>query len=317
VVSWNLAEKIPTDGEGAFIKALKDDDIVVLGSQECETVKFRRHEGHKSRAWHTMQRKALGKKYKNIASHSLGGIKLDVYVKSDLRKEVSVVKVMDVPCGIGNVIGNKGGICAVLKVRGSYLAVINSHLAAHQNKVKERNQDYERIVTTINARLREEVEGMNGRALKKRLAFRKQQQQQQNKYGDQDEDEEYQQQSRHVAQQPPIDPRAAARFDDRFDDVDTAVDAAFNELFDAVIFLGDFNYRLNVPRLEIELARLESEQQSGGPGGQSTHAGGEMEAIFEYVFCSIDVFFLPSFLVHDGLFVFFPLIHLLLPACIL
>lgn len=275
VVSWNLAEKIPNEGDGAFIKSLQEDDIVVLGSQECEDVKFRRHEGHKSRAWHALQKKALGKEFKNVASHSLGGIKLDIYVKNEMKKLVKCVHVMDVPCGIGNVIGNKGGICAVLKIKDSYVAIVNNHFAAHQSKVKERNADYARVVSTISDRLREEVDGFEGRVAKKRKVARKNNKNDeealilaQERYRQEQEDLASSMGGLEIPSQPTINPKIAARFDARFDDT-TIADAPFTELFDAVIFLGDFNYRLNVPRLEIELAREEGTPEA-------------MEAIFEY-----------------------------------
>lgn len=262
VVSWNLAEKIPSDADGAFIKALQEDDIVVLGVQECEDVKFRRHEGHKSRAWHALQKKALGKGFKSVASHSLGGMKLDIYVKKTLNKVVKIVHIMDVPCGIGNVIGNKGGICAVLKVKDSYIAVVNNHFAAHQNKVKERNADFARVVTTIRDRLREEVEGLESRVAKRKKAAKRISKNEEEvlslargQYRQEQEDLAHLT-GQNIASQPAIDPKVAFRFDDRLDGI-TAPDTSFNELFDAVIFLGDFNYRLNVPRLEIELAREE------------------------------------------------------------
>lgn len=293
VVSWNLAEKIPTEKDGTFLKECKNDDIVVLGAQECEDVKFRRHEGHKSRAWHALQKKVLGKKYKSIATGSLGGIKLDVYVKSDLKKVVSLIKVMDVPCGIGNVIGNKGGVCAVIKVKDSYVAVINSHFAAHQNKIKERNQDYARIVTTMSARCSEEVDELSRRALKKKKAKRKSAAKHGTETKEHETMEQYLESQRDLEsrlsadgdalpRQPPIEAKVAARFDNRFD-VEEATDAEFNELFDAIIFLGDFNYRVNVPRLEIELAREEKRRAMAEASGEAlAKAAYEMEAVFEY-----------------------------------
>ena len=293
VVSWNLAEKIPSDKDAAFLKEFKNDDIVVLGAQECEDVKFRRHEGHKSRAWHALQKKMLGKKYKNIATGSLGGIKLDVYVKSDLKKVVSLVKVIDVPCGIGNVIGNKGGVCAVLKAKDSYVAVINSHFAAHQNKIKERNQDYSRIVTTMSTRLSEEVDELSRRAMKKKKGQKKStarqaaegsgdERMEQHLESQRDLESRLEGDSQGIPRQPLIEAKVAARFDTRFD-VEEATDSAFNSLFDAVIFLGDFNYRLNVPRLEIELAKEEKRRAMSQPTEEAlAKAAYEMESVFEY-----------------------------------
>ena len=60
----------------------------------------------------------------------------------------------------------------MLKIKDSYLAVVNSHFAAHQNMVKERNADYARVVTTISDRLRDEVEGLESRAAKKKKSVR-------------------------------------------------------------------------------------------------------------------------------------------------
>ena len=285
VVSWNLAERIPVDQDVGFLKELKSDDIVILGAQECEDVKFRRHEGHKSRAWHALQKKSLGKSYKNIASGSLGGIKLDIYVKNSLKNTVKLVKVVDVPCGIGNVLGNKGGVCAVFNINGYYIAVINSHFAAHQNKVEARNQDYSRIVTTMSAKLRDEIEELNRRLLKKKRA---------QKRGAVKVDGqsvidlfEFQRDlelrlGRKIPLQSHIEEKVAERFDSRFDENETG-DAAFNNLFDAIIFLGDFNYRLNVPRLEIELARekLRAEECPRG-SGTLAKAAYDMECIMEY-----------------------------------
>ena len=57
---------------------------------------------------------------------------------------------LDVACGIGNMINNKGAICALLRMKNSKtIAVVNAHLAAHSDKVKERNADYARITQAI------------------------------------------------------------------------------------------------------------------------------------------------------------------------
>ena len=44
---------------------------------------------------------------------------------------------VDVACGIGQILANKGAVGVVLKMRsGKTLALVNAHLAAHQNKVR-------------------------------------------------------------------------------------------------------------------------------------------------------------------------------------
>jgi len=186
VMSWNLAEKAVTDKEMKLIGAkFSDRDIVILGVQECENVKPRREEGHRSRALQALQKKQLKKTHKCIAQHVLGGIQLAVYLRIDkeneviaelearssngrtevdsnskkasktkklssssrnIKKPIQVAQIMDVACGIGNVITNKGGICVVLKLHAKHhLGITCAHFAAHQGKIKERNADFARI----------------------------------------------------------------------------------------------------------------------------------------------------------------------------
>ena len=76
VVTWNLAEKKPTDHDCTFLKQFRGDDFVVFGVQECENIKPRREEGHRSRAWRAIQKSALGKAYICLAQHRMGGMQI-------------------------------------------------------------------------------------------------------------------------------------------------------------------------------------------------------------------------------------------------
>lgn len=152
VLTWNLAEKAPSEQECDFIKYFRESDIVCLGVQECEDIKPRRHEGHRSRIWKAIQKKKLGKSFECLAQHKMGGIQLSVWAKKRIVKKIHGVHVLDVACGVGNVLTNKGAICVLLRVRGKTLAIINAHLAAHQHKVADRNADYHRIMDMITSR---------------------------------------------------------------------------------------------------------------------------------------------------------------------
>ncbi len=68
-------------------------------------------------------------------SYIFVGIQLAVYLKKSILHLVEGIQVIEVACGIGNILANKGGICVLLRIKGYTLALINAHLAAHQHKV--------------------------------------------------------------------------------------------------------------------------------------------------------------------------------------
>ena len=152
VLTWNMAETSPTEQDCEFIKSFRDSDLVVMGVQECEDIKPRRHEGRRSRAWRALQLSSLGSTYDVIAQHKAGGMQIAVYAKKKLANKITGALVLDVACGIGNVLSNKGAICVLLRLRKKTLAFVNAHLAAHDDKVAERNADYARITQSIIAR---------------------------------------------------------------------------------------------------------------------------------------------------------------------
>jgi len=135
IISWNMAEKAPTEDSCNFIKLYRDDDIVVFGIQECENIRPRRNEGHRSRKWRSVQSKMLGRSFRCIARHKMGGLLLAVYVRKNISKEIEGLQISEVACGVGNVLTNKGAVSVVLRVRDRTVALINSHLAAHQSHV--------------------------------------------------------------------------------------------------------------------------------------------------------------------------------------
>lgn len=50
-----------------------------------------------------------------------------------------------VPTGVGNTLGNKGGVGIFLKIGSTRILVVNAHLTAHQNAVRQRNNDFAKI----------------------------------------------------------------------------------------------------------------------------------------------------------------------------
>mmetsp|Transcript_7824 Transcript_7824/g.11945 ORF Transcript_7824/g.11945 Transcript_7824/m.11945 type:complete len:632 (-) Transcript_7824:26-1921(-) len=186
VSTWNLAELAPSEEEASFIrrfrntvlsssrsnrknrKADKGSDIVLISGQECENVKPRRAEGHRSRELRRLMIKHLGKAYVPLAIHSFGGIQFGLFCKRSILGDVEAVRIADVACGIGNVFHNKGGIAAFLKMKARKSAnkatnrkgtraksvrmlFVTAHLAAHVKNVEARNMDFWRIVSELEA----------------------------------------------------------------------------------------------------------------------------------------------------------------------
>ncbi|EJK77766.1 hypothetical protein THAOC_00383 [Thalassiosira oceanica] len=163
VVTWNLAEKAPPEEDAAFFRRFRKDsegegsDLVLIGAQECEEIKPRRTEGHRSRHLRRLGIMMLGKDYVPLAIHSLGGIQCALYCHRDRLGDVEMINIADVTCGVGNVLHNKGAIGLFLKMkcnssgRASRILLVTGHLAAHVKNVDARNADFHRIVSELEA----------------------------------------------------------------------------------------------------------------------------------------------------------------------
>ena len=152
IVSWNLAEKSPSEID--FLNDFRSNDIIVFGVQELEDIRPRRSEGRRSKLLKKLQKQVLGKSFVCINRSKLGGIQSSVYVKKSLAKKFQDIQIIYVACGIGNVIVNKGAVCTLLKINNRSICIINSHLAAHQHMLDARNADYARIMGTVREKTR-------------------------------------------------------------------------------------------------------------------------------------------------------------------
>ena len=168
VVTWNLAEASFSEQEASFFNMFRKgdskigSDLVLIGAQECEDIKPRRSEGHRSRHLRRVGIQMLGKDYVPLAIHSLGGIQMALYCHRDVLGDVEMVNIADVTCGVGNVFHNKGAIGVYLKMKRisgqknevaktSRILFVTGHLAAHVKNVGARNDDFKRIISGLEA----------------------------------------------------------------------------------------------------------------------------------------------------------------------
>lgn len=198
----------------------------------------------------------------------MGGLQIAVHVKRSIVKKIIGVQVLDVACGVGNVLTNKGAVCVLLRIKGKTLALINAHMAAHQGKVKERNDDYKRITKEITIKAQHRWLSKEARNNKLKASITK-------SIGNDDNffdqvftavglpsDDAYKSKptnkklvlpsskstkklSRKLKKGIKAKPNNEEVLDDSIKQSNVCP-------FDGIIFMGDFNYRVDLPRLEIE-----------------------------------------------------------------
>ena len=150
--TWNMHGKPPPpalSGEWLPARPAETHDVLVVGTQEAgRTIEKSLLLPSKAK-WEAALSAALGEGVAMVASHTLAALHIAVFVRTPLLPLLSHVRTAQVPCGIGNRLGNKGAVAASMCVGGTSLLFVNSHLAAHQKHTSQRNADYRRIEAAL------------------------------------------------------------------------------------------------------------------------------------------------------------------------
>jgi hypothetical protein len=235
VVTWNLAEESPLPEDALFIKHFRDNgkdrengsDLVLISGQECENIKPRRSEGSRSREFRRLMIVMLGKDYVPLAMHLLGGIQFCLFCKRSILSDIQKASVADVTCGIGNVFHNKGAIGCFLQMK----AKSKSHGEGVQRKLKSVRMLF------VTAHMAAHVKNTEAR------------------------DSDFWRIVRELEIQAPT-----SFLPKRNSDTEATGDFLL-ESMDRIFFCGDLNYRIDLPREEVEYAvhRIRSLTESRNP----------------------------------------------------
>ncbi|KAJ3297487.1 inositol polyphosphate 5-phosphatase [Borealophlyctis nickersoniae] len=162
IVTWNMngrpltsvVQKLPTADLSSFLSDLAHPErtppfdgchFIAIGTQECLTSIQKSMAFPSKVEWEKLLLEHLGDKYDLIGTETLVGTHLAVFVWKPYRLSVKRVDSHRVATGIGQVLGNKGGIGIAAKFEDTSILFVNSHLTAGHDKVAERNNDYKRI----------------------------------------------------------------------------------------------------------------------------------------------------------------------------
>lgn len=153
VCTWNMMGKDVPPREGLQAHVLPPDryHVYVIGTQECERSIAKSALNPAKKAWEAAVQDCLGERYHKISSHTLQATNLIAFVHGALEHMVHGVATSAVACGIGNTMGNKGGIGLRFSVADSDLCFVTAHLSASRdaNGAAQRSADFRRISTGL------------------------------------------------------------------------------------------------------------------------------------------------------------------------
>ncbi|XWS58889.1 hypothetical protein CRYUN_Cryun08bG0073700 [Craigia yunnanensis] len=178
--TWNVGQGRASKGalESWLHSAVSDVGIIVIGLQEVEMgagflamSAVRETVGRDGSAvgqwWLDMidetlcdmvgrkSQDMMGKKlhewrtFERVGSRQLAGMLIAVWVKDNLKPHVGDIDAAAVPCGFGHAIGNKGAVSLRLRVYDRIFCFVNCHFAAHLEAVGRRNADFDHVYRTM------------------------------------------------------------------------------------------------------------------------------------------------------------------------
>ncbi|KAJ0400432.1 hypothetical protein ATCC90586_006516 [Pythium insidiosum] len=145
VGTWNLhAKKPPSDALRRWLPRNRYH-IVAVGTEECLHSIARSVVFASKKPWEDQLREVLGHEYVVVASHALTAIHNVVFVHESVVPWLHGVQSDAVATGLGNQLGNKGGVGIAFSIGRTSFAFVNCHFDAHQHNVHKRNANFHRI----------------------------------------------------------------------------------------------------------------------------------------------------------------------------
>ena len=143
--TWNLHGKPVHPHDLYHFIPVNTHDLYVIGTEECEHSIEASFILTSKAKWIALLSQHLTDNYVPIATETLQAIHMIVFLRRTLLPYLSRVSSDCVATGIGDVLGNKGGVGIGLDIGQTSFLFITSHFAAHQQHVQQRNEDYHKI----------------------------------------------------------------------------------------------------------------------------------------------------------------------------
>lgn len=158
--TWNLHAKLPTASLQQWITR-NQYHIIAIGSEECGATIAKSVVFPSKKLWQDLVQATLGASYTLVASHALAAIHNMVFVHHTLLPLIRDVQSDAIATGIGNQLGNKGGVGIAFSAGGTSFAFVNAHFEAHQHNVEKRNASFHKINTELRLQPVRYIPGVN------------------------------------------------------------------------------------------------------------------------------------------------------------
>ncbi|GAA6016682.1 hypothetical protein JCM10207_000146 [Rhodosporidiobolus poonsookiae] len=157
--TFNVNDKQPKNGAAdiqSWVDSSSDADVLVFGFQELDLTAeaLLRYTPYREEVWRKAIEEALdkregGEKYEKLHSRQLVGVLLLVYVRTAVREHISEVSSTSLATGLMGLVANKGGVAIRLRYKDTPLTFVNSHLAAFTQNVAQRNAQVRDTAATL------------------------------------------------------------------------------------------------------------------------------------------------------------------------
>ncbi|GBM77311.1 Inositol polyphosphate 5-phosphatase E [Araneus ventricosus] len=143
VGTWNMNGHDPPQSIDDFLLPLAINtlpDIYAIGVQESMQSRLE---------WEVLLQTTLGPSHVLFTSTSLGVLHLCIFLRRDLIWFCSEPEEASVATRPGTMVKTKGAVAVCFMCFGTSFLFVNSHLTAHEQKLKERLSDYEKIISSL------------------------------------------------------------------------------------------------------------------------------------------------------------------------
>ncbi|KAF0703411.1 hypothetical protein AaE_015389 [Aphanomyces astaci] len=146
VMTWNLqAQKPPADL--TLLLRPGSCHIYAIGTEECVQSIAKSVLFQSKKEWEDQLKDTLGATYVKLRSHALTAMHNVVYVHTSILPLVSELHSDAIATGLGNQLGNKGGVGIGFMVGRTSFAFVGCHFEAHQSQqaLTRRNANFHKV----------------------------------------------------------------------------------------------------------------------------------------------------------------------------